>query len=529
VYAAGFSGTARAAFHMGMIAPGAFAGIVAAGGGFPVHEPPTRSITFAVFGTVGVFDFNYDEMHDLEAQLTALAIPNRLEVFDGTHQWPDAELAESALAWMELQAMRAGTRDKNAELVDELWSRDLERARNLAALGQLVDSRNLYVSLLSDFRELRNVTDAERELAGFARDPRLKKEDARIGARRERDQRYLASAGATFERLKSESPVPWAQELISDLEIRSLTRIAKNASDVEEARSARRKLNNDLVFVSFYLPRGFMTRKQYARAIVSLRIAMEIDPEDPELEFQLARCYAGLHDRKRALSHLRSAIARGVDLKGRLTGVGTGTGTCPRLSKLALFDRQVGLDFLHALRVGRKLDGLSLLGVGTDLTREEHDRVARVDVDLEALDERIVEQLSLHVHRDSGVGDDLADAAVRLGRVALAGGRARRDHVDHFDDACGFLGQLQRPILCFHAVGVSRQRDDAVIGRHFDLRRLDDLVRDELCLHFGRDSRVVHSAGHHEHQPQHEGHERPASSKSHYVSPSVDFCPPLIR
>jgi tetratricopeptide (TPR) repeat protein len=329
VYAAGFSGTARAAFHMGMIAPGAFAGIVAAGGGFPVHEPPTRSITFAVFGTVGVFDFNYDEMHDLEAQLTALAIPNRLEVFDGTHQWPDAELAESALAWMELQAMRAGTRDKNAELVDELWSRDLERARNLAALGQLVDSRNLYVSLLSDFRELRNVTDAERELAGFARDPRLKKEDARIGARRERDQRYLASAGATFERLKSESPVPWAQELISDLEIRSLTRIAKNASDVEEARSARRKLNNDLVFVSFYLPRGFMTRKQYARAIVSLRIAMEIDPEDPELEFQLARCYAGLHDRKRALSHLRSAIARGVDLKGRLTGDEWGPGPVP--------------------------------------------------------------------------------------------------------------------------------------------------------------------------------------------------------
>jgi tetratricopeptide (TPR) repeat protein len=305
---------------MGMIAPGAFAGIVAAGGGFPVNEPPTRSMTFAVFGTTGVFDFNYDEMHDLEARLTALAIPNRLEVFDGTHQWPGEELAGRALAWMELQAMRAGSREKDAALIDEIFAGELARARSLASAGRLVDSRNLYASLLKEFRDLRDVTGAERELAELVQDRRLKKEDARVRARRERDQRYTAAAAGTFERLKNESPVPWAPELISDLEIRSLTRTAKNAADADEAQSARRKLNNDLVFVSFYLPRRLMTLKQYDRAIVSLRIAMEIDPEDPELEFQLARCYAGLRDRKHALLHLRSAMARGVDVKDRLGG-----------------------------------------------------------------------------------------------------------------------------------------------------------------------------------------------------------------
>jgi predicted esterase len=318
VYAAGFSGTARAAFHMGLTAPHAFAGIVAAGGGFPPHEPPTRAVDFVVFGTAGVLDFNYDEMNDLAARLTTLGVANRLEAFEGTHQWPPEELAERALAWMEIQAMRAGLRERSSELIDEVWSSDLERARKLASTGKRVDSRNLYASLLDDFPGLHDLTVAEREIAELVRDRSLKKEESRRKARRERDDRYVASAGDVFARLRLESPVPGVQSLMSDLEIRRWLRVAQHAADVEEVRSARRKLNNVLAYASFYLPRGFLKLGEYDRAIVSLGIAMEIEPADSELEYQLARCYAGKRDRQRAMGHLRSALARGLEGTDRL-------------------------------------------------------------------------------------------------------------------------------------------------------------------------------------------------------------------
>ena len=99
-----------------------------------------------------------------------------------------------------------------------------------------------------------------------------------------------------------------------------MLRTAENAADAEEARSARRRLNNVLVYTSLYLPRSFLKLKEYDRAIVSLGIAIAIDPADPELEFQLARCYAGKRDRQRAISHLRSAWGRGLEGKDRLIG-----------------------------------------------------------------------------------------------------------------------------------------------------------------------------------------------------------------
>jgi len=313
VYAAGFSGTARAAFHMGMAAPGSFAGIIAAGGGFPPDEPPSRSATFVVFGTVGMLDFNYYEMHDLQARLTQLAIPNRLEVFEGTHQWPDRDLAERALAWMEIESMRAGVRERDAALVEEIWSSEIERARRLVSEQRLADARGLYASLVAGFQGLRDVAIAERAVAELGGDRRVRKEEARRRTRIDRDERYLRSVGPVFARLRLESPVPLVGELESALEIQRLRRIAADPDDVEEARSARRRLNNVLVFASFYLPRGLMKLGQYDRAIVSLGIAGKIEPEDPDIEYDLARCYAGKRDRERTLSHLRAALSRGFE------------------------------------------------------------------------------------------------------------------------------------------------------------------------------------------------------------------------
>ena len=58
IYAAGFSGTVRSCCALARAVPGAIAGIIGAGAGFPFHEPPKKGDPFVFFGTLGDKDFN---------------------------------------------------------------------------------------------------------------------------------------------------------------------------------------------------------------------------------------------------------------------------------------------------------------------------------------------------------------------------------------------------------------------------------------------------------------------------------------
>jgi predicted esterase len=59
VYAFGFSGLARFVCMLGLTAPESLAGVIGAGGGFPLGQPPARDTPFPFFATVGDRDFNY--------------------------------------------------------------------------------------------------------------------------------------------------------------------------------------------------------------------------------------------------------------------------------------------------------------------------------------------------------------------------------------------------------------------------------------------------------------------------------------
>ncbi|MDX1631979.1 MAG: hypothetical protein R3234_08970, partial [Thermoanaerobaculia bacterium] len=68
-YAAGFSGTARAAVTLAMLAPGSLAGVISSGAGFPAGTDPEGDLPFAYFAAIGTRDFNYWEVLDLDEEL----------------------------------------------------------------------------------------------------------------------------------------------------------------------------------------------------------------------------------------------------------------------------------------------------------------------------------------------------------------------------------------------------------------------------------------------------------------------------
>jgi hypothetical protein len=104
VYAAGFSGGARAACGLGKMLSIPLTGVIGCGAGLPEWLEPGDMAGVPWFGTVGLRDFNYQEMQELERQLRRQGNPCHLRLFHGGHAWPPAKLALEAIAWLEAQS-----------------------------------------------------------------------------------------------------------------------------------------------------------------------------------------------------------------------------------------------------------------------------------------------------------------------------------------------------------------------------------------------------------------------------------------
>src|SRR6185503_8699389 len=136
VYTTGFSGGARVASAIALSYRGAVAGVIAASGGPRPNFNPLPANQFAFFGTAGTEDFNFPEMQQLKRRMDEVGVTNRLVIFEGGHEWPPAEVCSEAINWMEVQAMKSGTRAKDNELLDRLLAAKTKTARNYETAKQ---------------------------------------------------------------------------------------------------------------------------------------------------------------------------------------------------------------------------------------------------------------------------------------------------------------------------------------------------------------------------------------------------------
>jgi dienelactone hydrolase len=153
-YAAGFSGGARVALLYAMLCPKCISAVIASGAGFPSVRPPSKDVDFAVFLTAGDIDFNYSEVILLGQDLKRLQIPSRTYIFHGQHDWPPDEGWQQAFAWLEIQAMKKGTKEKNLNEVHAANSMFNSYAARLESEGGYVNAFRAYESSLVDFAGL---------------------------------------------------------------------------------------------------------------------------------------------------------------------------------------------------------------------------------------------------------------------------------------------------------------------------------------------------------------------------------------
>lgn len=309
VYLTGFSGGARVAVYFARSCRDCIAGVIACGAGFPQGISPAADLHFTLFAIAGFDDFNFPEIRNLDEALAKAGLTHRIEFFDGRHDWPPAALATESVEWMELQAIKSGKLQRNDKVIDEIWQKEIQRAKAFEESRRTLDAYHVYAGLVESFDGLREVNEFK-EKARMLADSREVK-DALRDERRQLDKQQELTDQLNTLIVEGESVAAPATGNRLRAMVVELRTAGKAANDTGERRIARRVLEG-LVVQLFEEGMDLLQRqKHYAAAAKSFKTVSEINPERPGAYYYMASAYALNGEKKKALQALQNAIQKG--------------------------------------------------------------------------------------------------------------------------------------------------------------------------------------------------------------------------
>ncbi len=316
LYATGFSGGARVAVAMAQMQKGRIAGVIGCAAGFPEGEHPTAQTPFAFCGTIGNEDYNWVEMNRLDRALASLDKPHRLLRFSGGHTWPPKDAAMAAVEWLELQAMKAGTRPKDAALIEGRLRRDLSQAKDDEGRGALYEAWLSYSDLATTFRGLIDVQPFGTRATALQAQEVVRKqirlereaEDLEI-AQRVEIARYIGQMADTDQQTDA------TRNLYTLITV--LKRNEQRASTPSDRLRARRLIEH-VSITAYYAGQPLFDSGEYSSALSFFRIQAAIHPESSAIQYRLAVTCGRAGDRKNALEALKRAADNGFSDVARI-------------------------------------------------------------------------------------------------------------------------------------------------------------------------------------------------------------------
>src|SRR5262245_6765190 len=309
IYATGMSGGARVAGMVAKSLGDRAAGVILCGAGFSDPKPPEKTLPYPVFGVAGIEDFNWIELRQLHRALDSIGSSNRFLTFDGDHVWAPSDFCFMAVEWMELQAMKSGRRQRDEKLIAELFDKMAGAARADESAKRVYEAFLKYEAIAKDFNGLRETPEFARRAdelrSGKEVKDHLKREKTAEQAQRQRTQEFLTAR----EQLKTAENPSVAMMGVKGM-ISSLRKKAASADEGVDRLVARRALGLFYVLMSDEA-NNHRRAKKYQEAAVSLALAAEIRPDNPQIFFSLARACALGGDKRQALEALKKAVELG--------------------------------------------------------------------------------------------------------------------------------------------------------------------------------------------------------------------------
>jgi predicted esterase len=140
-YTTGLSGGARIATAFALYCHiCAVSGVIAHGATYPTQtQTAPAKDSFAYYVAIGNLDFNSPEVVALRKKKEESGAPYKIKVYPGTHQWAPPEVADDALAWLDLKAIQAGTKKADAAFAQKLFDATMAEAAQAEQRGDAMD------------------------------------------------------------------------------------------------------------------------------------------------------------------------------------------------------------------------------------------------------------------------------------------------------------------------------------------------------------------------------------------------------
>ncbi len=268
IYTTGFSGGAILAWAVAQTGKDV-AGVIGCSGR-PGETNADYRVAFDWFGTAGIRDFNYLETLVIDRGMAAANASHRLEIFDGAHRWAPREVLRKGVEWMELQAMKHGTRPRDDELVKHLFDADV------AAAGAETDALSAvrrYETIARTFDGLENVDAVRSRGAELRASPEFRRAVEEENRAEKLERSNLARFPEIINGFLRADEALLAPTLAHELRIAQLQQTASKGGYLGMA--AQRVLESIFVQLDFYLVREVSGQK----LIVTRRVAALIHPQ----------------------------------------------------------------------------------------------------------------------------------------------------------------------------------------------------------------------------------------------------------
>jgi dienelactone hydrolase len=310
-YLAGLSGGARFVSALAQRCNCA-AGVLMSGAGFAPGSPPAPGGTFSIFSTVGVYDFNYGEIVELNTELETLHYPHVLRRFDGIHEWAPVSVMDEALAWFRLLEMKSGSSERDDAFVKDQVAEAEKRAKTLELSGDIYGSWQEYRQAAATFQGLGEYPGFGEHAAALQ-----KEKAARDGAKREQQDfeeqsRLMAdiSSGLSALRQDSASGPDRRSEVAQQIsELLSRTEHEKNP---QKLRVLRRALSG--VFIeAMEAGDDRYQAKDFARARIFYELGADAGTDSSWAWRLVAAARAMTGDRKGVFEAIRRANEKSKD------------------------------------------------------------------------------------------------------------------------------------------------------------------------------------------------------------------------
>ncbi|MCP5104119.1 MAG: hypothetical protein GY950_12105 [bacterium] len=312
VYATGFSGGARMSSLLHVLTGKTCAGIIACGAGLSQAIKVLKDIEPSDwYGIVGLADFNYYELMDLDTRFDDVKVTHWVEVLEMPHRWPPEADCTRALEWLEIRAMKRDLRKKDDALARSLYQQALSHAHNLEQAEKTYYAAAGYEKAQKLYTGLLDVSHAENKVTQLKSTGEYKKfqKDEEVRRRKSFDffrksaqiLRFIVSAPKARIRLT---------KILKDLEIDALVKKSTQTKDIYSAGMALRLLA-DINIKAGRQGGQFYARKEYGRAVVFYEIAVRANKRNVFNLYNLACSYSLNKQKKKALKNLESAVKAG--------------------------------------------------------------------------------------------------------------------------------------------------------------------------------------------------------------------------